>query len=371
MNENTLILRDSETLSKFSGLKNAALVSECEIIYSCGLGTAENDKLISTSLGKIMAGKLYVEDGYKSVADFAEKVFHLGKQISYQKARVGARFYNPAERYTTFDAYKKLEVKNKVEDNDAFTALSAFINAALVSKLAELTDLSDVQIYKAMTESGLDNKKTQKEFRAIAKDTAEKYNPDGTLKVTVQSNETDESEKPTPMYRGNVEVTFMYTLEIPESMTHFPTHNEQYKFENETLSNIIGAALHGYTAATTDIEDASTIDKAKYTFPIISSVDEAVENHLFINPNKELTKLRFPKTAKRSTHFLDREYESLKFTLVYENLFFQFSLNLNLPKPKEKETPKTATPKEFTREELLAMLAKLDAAAETTETADK
>ena len=89
-----VILENGMTVPATFAFKSAALTASAEVIARNAIEMKENVKVIASELGKIMTSKSYEEDGYKSVADFAEKVFNIGRSQAYAWAEVGAKFLN-------------------------------------------------------------------------------------------------------------------------------------------------------------------------------------------------------------------------------------------------------------------------------------
>lgn len=107
---NELILSTSNTPAKFS-FKNAKLnelsvkIAEqsaaMNALYSEAKERAEAiNKALAPIFGELLKSKCYKDDGFKSVADFAEQTFGMGKSMAYMLARVGEQFYNTDNDYT-------------------------------------------------------------------------------------------------------------------------------------------------------------------------------------------------------------------------------------------------------------------------------
>lgn len=101
---NELILSATNTPSKFS-FKNAQLnkisakIAEqsaaMNSVYNAAKEGAEAvNKALAPLFGELMASKCYKDDGFKSVADYAEQTFGMSKSMAYMLARVGEAFYN-------------------------------------------------------------------------------------------------------------------------------------------------------------------------------------------------------------------------------------------------------------------------------------
>lgn len=99
--------------------------------------------------GRILDTACYKEDGFKSVQDYAEKVFGDKKAKAYSLATVGNRFLNkeiPEAIKPTIKA---------IIDNGIFNA-------------SELTGMTDAQIEESIKAEKLSSDGTQKQFRELA-----------------------------------------------------------------------------------------------------------------------------------------------------------------------------------------------------------
>lgn len=97
-------------------------------IYNAAKEGAEAvNKALAPLFGELMASKCYKDDGFKSVADYAEQTFGMTKAMAYMLARVGEAFYNTGSE----------------EAKKARETLST-------SKLAELTAVDKKEIGKAL-----------------------------------------------------------------------------------------------------------------------------------------------------------------------------------------------------------------------------
>lgn len=101
---NELILSTTNAPAKFS-FKNAQLnkisvkiaeqTAAMNSVYNAAKEGAESvNKALAPLFGELMASKCYKDDGFKSVADYAEQTFGMSKSMAYMLARVGEAFYN-------------------------------------------------------------------------------------------------------------------------------------------------------------------------------------------------------------------------------------------------------------------------------------
>lgn len=134
---NELILSTANAPTKFS-FKNAKLneisakIAEqsaaMNSVYNAAKEGAEAvNKTLAPLFGELLKTKCFKDDGFKSVADYAEKTFGMSKSMAYMLARVGEQFYS---------------------DNSDCTVKAR--ETLSTSKLAELTNTDRVAIAKAI-----------------------------------------------------------------------------------------------------------------------------------------------------------------------------------------------------------------------------
>lgn len=148
------------TPAKFN-FKNAKLNEVSAKIAKVGADMSNKNREIAKLLGMVKKDKLYTEDGFKSVDEFAEKTFGIKKSIAYQLANVGERFYNV--------------------DSETAKKVAAMLPP---SNLAEIAGMKDEDIQKAIDTGEIKEGTTQQKLRDIAK-TAKAVSPakDGKVKV--------------------------------------------------------------------------------------------------------------------------------------------------------------------------------------------
>ena len=130
--------------------KNRALAGYSRRIAELGADISAKNVEIAKILGHVLDEKCYVEDGYKSVAEYAEEVFGIKKQSAYQMANVGSRFFNS-------------------EDETAKRVTNIFPT----SNLAELQNVPMEEIKKALDSGRISEGSSQKALRDFAKSTKE------------------------------------------------------------------------------------------------------------------------------------------------------------------------------------------------------
>ena len=126
--------------------KNARLNEITAEINSCGKSMNANTVQIAKLLGEVLDKQLYTDDGFKSVGEYAEQTFGIGKASAYQLANVGKRFYLA---------------------ESATAALAADMYSP--AKLAELVKLDDEQIQNAIDSGAISAASTQAQLRETAK----------------------------------------------------------------------------------------------------------------------------------------------------------------------------------------------------------
>lgn len=139
MNEITISKTTAETVN----FKNPRLAEITREINYIGDKMNDNAVKVAALLGEVLSGKLYEDDGFKSVAEYAEKLFGMNKSAAYAAARVGARFLDG-------------EVHPPV------------VFALPVSKLAEIVNMTDDEITAAVENGEIDESTTQAALRAAA-----------------------------------------------------------------------------------------------------------------------------------------------------------------------------------------------------------
>lgn len=118
-------------------------------IYSSVVRIAdEKNRELSKILSTVKTEKSYEKDGFKSVAEYAEKTFGIKKQNAYSLASAG-------------DVYN---------DEKASEALKAFSP----SKLAEVATIDRKEVEKAVESGEISKETSQKELRTFAKSVKEK-----------------------------------------------------------------------------------------------------------------------------------------------------------------------------------------------------
>lgn len=105
-----LILSTSSAPSKFS-FKDAKLndlsakistqIANMNALVADARERAERiNSALAPLFGEVMTSKCYEKDGFKSVADYAEATFNIGRSMAYLLARVGRDYYNDDNDYT-------------------------------------------------------------------------------------------------------------------------------------------------------------------------------------------------------------------------------------------------------------------------------
>lgn len=152
---NELILSTANVPAKFS-FKNAKLnelsgkiAAQTKAMNALYNDTKQRAEAINSALaplfGELLVSKCYTDDGFKSIADYAEQTFGIGKSMAYMLARVGKEFYNEGAELTA-------------KAREALT----------VSKLGELTGVDRVAISKAIDDGKLSKDSSLQDCRNFA-----------------------------------------------------------------------------------------------------------------------------------------------------------------------------------------------------------
>lgn len=152
---NELILSTASAPTKFS-FKNAKLnelsgkiAAQTDAMNKLYNDTKQRAEAINSALapifGELLVSKCYTDDGFKSVADYAEQTFGIGKSMAYMLARVGKEFYNEGAELTA-------------KAREALT----------VSKLGELTGVDRIAISKAIDAGELSSESSLQDCRNFA-----------------------------------------------------------------------------------------------------------------------------------------------------------------------------------------------------------
>lgn len=107
---NELILSAANAPTKFN-FKNAKLneisakiaveAANMNSVYNAAKEGAESvNKALAPLFGELLTTKCFKDDGFKSVAEYAEQTFGMSKSMAYMLARVGEQFYNTDNDYT-------------------------------------------------------------------------------------------------------------------------------------------------------------------------------------------------------------------------------------------------------------------------------
>lgn len=146
VDEQQIALADMES-KPYPKLKNRRLAEITREIAVIGKDMTEKRVDIAKLLGEVSRDKLYSDDGFKSVSEYAESAFGMKSALAYQLAEVGRRFL--------LEESSSDKVKH--------------ITAALpLSTLSELASMTDEQIEAAVDNGELSDKTTQKAARAVA-----------------------------------------------------------------------------------------------------------------------------------------------------------------------------------------------------------
>lgn len=115
-------------------------------LYNDAKDKAERiNQQLAPIFGELLTTKCYKDDGFKSVSEYAEQTFGMGKSMAYMLARVGKEFYGDAA--------------------DMMKDVRATLSTA---KLAELTGVDRVQLAKDVQDGAITGQTTLQQCREYA-----------------------------------------------------------------------------------------------------------------------------------------------------------------------------------------------------------
>lgn len=159
-----IVANDTEKakgVERFFSFKSAQLNAYSKQIAELGEKVASANVELARILGKVSDEGCYKLDGFKSVAEYAEKTFGIKRSNAYQLAKVGSRFINASS-----DTAKKV---------------SAMLP---VSCLAEIAGMTDEEIQTGIDNGVIETKSTQKDLREVAKGVKESKDTKTTVEKT-------------------------------------------------------------------------------------------------------------------------------------------------------------------------------------------
>lgn len=146
--KNELILATSTAdIQTTFNFKNAELNKFSANIAKIAIDSVSRNIELAKIFGRILETECYKDDGFSSVADFAEKTFGIKKASAYQLANVGRRFFN--------------------SDSETAGKVVQLLNGK-TGNLAELVNMTDEQIEEAIASEKLTADSTQKDLREVA-----------------------------------------------------------------------------------------------------------------------------------------------------------------------------------------------------------
>ena len=148
--------------------KNKALLAYSRDIEKSLSTMTDSTKAIAVTLGHVLKEECYKDDGFDSVADYAEQVFGIARAQAYKMARTAVRFMLPDSPLSSNETIKALPLNNlaelnAVEDDDAIAADIADGKLKADSKQSEIRDLAN----------------THKPAKILKGDRYRLYTPDG------------------------------------------------------------------------------------------------------------------------------------------------------------------------------------------------
>ena len=125
--------------------KNKRLNEVSMKIAKLGDDMAKKNMELAKLLGTVKRDELFKDDGFKSVAEYADTTFGIQKSLAYQLAKVGERFY--------------------LSESATAKTVAAMLPP---SNLAELVNMNDEDIQKAVDAKEITPTTTQKTLRSVA-----------------------------------------------------------------------------------------------------------------------------------------------------------------------------------------------------------
>lgn len=157
----------AENAREIFHFKSTALNEYSRQIAELGEKVATANFDLARILGTVSEEQCYKEDGFKSVADYAEATFGIKRSNAYQLAKVGTRFLN------------------------SDTMASRLVGGLLpVSCLAEISSMTDEEIETALEDGTIKATSTQRELREVAKNCKESKNTKSTVEKARAINAT-------------------------------------------------------------------------------------------------------------------------------------------------------------------------------------
>lgn len=216
----------------------------------------EKNREIALILAEIQKDRLYLEDGFKSVADYAEQTFNLKKTNAHMLANAG-RVY-----------------------------LSDNVNPALKefspSKVAELTSLHSDAVNKALETGRISKYSTQKELREFAIET----------KANCETRDTIDSVKKPIEFKYTCHLhtcnELVGNLSLPNIATLKEYEEQIVQFIREHYYEIVEVINLPRAKKSVDSKKATVIRKLflSENCSLVCSFEKYVEKHKKVNKSK-------------------------------------------------------------------------------------
>lgn len=280
--------------------KNPLLTESTNRIYAiyqdvATIADAKNREIASI-LSIIKEGKTYEMDGFKSIAEYAEKTFGMKKQNAYSLASAG-------------------DIYNSSEASDSLKAFSP-------SKLAELSSLKPMELNEAIENGDIAPSTTQKELREYVKSKSP-------AKAMVLDTYTAKFIGETVDFNNCYGSTPKSLVDWDEWITQY--FQKDFNIDEDIRIENVRRAMEN--------PDTDDVTRKALEFDAIRHQP----------PTVEIQKLPKRKDGKKDV--LRRVY--ITSTMAYVVEFYKYS------EPVKKPSKKDAGLK-YTREELMAMLAAMD-----------
>ena len=184
---------------------NEATARIASVLSGVGQFAMTADIEVCKILSDVSKTQCYKDDGFASVAEYAEATFGMGKSSAHAKARAGSNFYNNPDMAEVMDA------------------LPANISGS-PSKIIELLDCKPETIMKGIEKGEITAESTQKELR--------KWGDDHAMPESKRGAKRSRTENPTAKALPNLEIWYrfgmadksMTTSELPDNAEEIAAH---------------------------------------------------------------------------------------------------------------------------------------------------